>query len=125
MEQPSTQNGCGLGGAGVPDGPRAAVVPGGQRGPGLVHVEAAAHHVRELPHMTSNQKRGGGLNFADKQNRLCKEKGGRGKKSPNYVDVIYGSPLSQLPGAPDGARAGGRGAVRLALRAALPVSAMR
>ena len=36
-------------------------------------------------------------NVADKQFRFCGQRGGRGQKSRNSVDVIYGSPLSSRP----------------------------
>ena len=35
--------------------------------------------------------------FADKQFRFCGQRGGRGQKSRNSVDVIYESPLSSRP----------------------------
>ena len=54
------ETGCGdVGGSGVPAGPRAAFVPGGQRGAGVVDVEAAAHHVRQLPRAADGARAGG------------------------------------------------------------------
>ena len=36
--------------------------------------------------------------FADKQWRFCRQRGGRGSKSKNYVDVIYGFSTRSNPG---------------------------
>ena len=54
-------------------------------------------YVMALPYMTSAQK-GGVKRFADKHCIEFADREGEGvKKSQNYVDHIYGSPLVVLP----------------------------
>ena len=69
---------------------------------GSCTIERLRRQQKRLPYMTSPHIRGTYinicLNFADKQYRFCRQRGGGVKQSQTSVDVIYGSPLpSFLP----------------------------
>ena len=61
-------------------------------------LEQGRETIRGLLYLTSAKKRGGGVKkypkFENKQYRFCGQRGEGDKISKNYVDVVYGSPLT-------------------------------